>query len=195
MTDSGFEPDPLGQLADEFLDRYRRGERPAISDYTRRHPELAGPIRKLLHALVVMEDVRPDPEPAAGASARVDGPPRRLGEYRIIREIGRGGMGVVYEAEQLSLGRRVALKVLPPGAEDYAPQVQRFRREARAAARLHHTNIVPVFGVGRQDGHRYFVMQFIAGLGLDADAGDAPVEPAVGVGQRRQLGGDGPGHR
>ena len=92
---------------------------------------------------------------------------QRLGDYRILREIGRGGMGVVYEAEQESLGRRVALKVLSTGSLLDPKQVRRFEREAKAAARLHHTNIVPVFGTGRQDGHHYFVMQFIAGLGLD----------------------------
>ncbi|WP_435011979.1 protein kinase domain-containing protein (plasmid) [Tundrisphaera lichenicola] len=92
----------------------------------------------------------------------------RLGDYRILREVGRGGMGVVYEAEQESLGRRVALKVLPDAALSDARQVLRFQREARAAARLHHTNIVPVFGVGRDDGHHYYVMQFIPGMGLDA---------------------------
>src|SRR5262249_22234856 len=86
---------------------------------------------------------------------------------RILREIGRGGMGVVYEAEQESLGRRVALKVLSSAALIDPKQVRRFEREARAAARLHHTNIVPVFGVGQQDGHHYYVMQFITGLGLD----------------------------
>ncbi len=76
-------------------------------------------------------------------------------------------MGVVYEAEQESLGRRVALKVLSAGSLLDPKQVRRFEREAKAAARLHHTNIVPVFGVGHQEGHHYFVMQFIAGLGLD----------------------------
>src|SRR5262249_4148908 len=91
----------------------------------------------------------------------------RLGDYRILREIGRGGMGVVYEAEQESLGRRVALKVLSAGLLLDPKQVRRFEREAKAAARLHHTNVVPVFGVGRQDGHHYIVMQFIAGVGLD----------------------------
>ena len=92
---------------------------------------------------------------------------RRLGDYRILREIGRGGMGVVYEAEQESLGRRVALKVLSAGALLDPKHVRRFEREAKAAAKLHHTNIVPVFGVGRQDGHHYLVMQLIAGVGLD----------------------------
>ena len=89
------------------------------------------------------------------------------GKFRLVRLIGRGGMGKIYKAEQLSLGRRVALKVLPPGAEDYAPQVQRFRREARAAARLHHTNIVPVFAVGEDNGTCYYVMQYIEGRPLD----------------------------
>ena len=92
----------------------------------------------------------------------------RLGDFRVLREAGRGGMGVVYEAEQESLGRRVALKVLAAHAIPDSAQVKRFEREARAAAHLHHTNIVPVFGVGEQDGLHYYAMQFIMGLGLDA---------------------------
>jgi predicted Ser/Thr protein kinase len=76
-------------------------------------------------------------------------------------------MGVVYEAEQVSLGRHVALKVLPHKALLDAKQKRRFEREAKAAAKLHHTNIVPVFGVGEHDGLPYYVMQFIQGLGLD----------------------------
>src|SRR5438105_12394642 len=88
-------------------------------------------------------------------------PLERLGDYRIIREIGRGGMGVVYEAEQVSLGRRVALKVLPGHVAGDRVALERFRREAKAAARLHHTNIVPVFEVGRDGDVAYFAMQFI----------------------------------
>src|SRR5207302_5701291 len=87
--------------------------------------------------------------------------------YRILREVGRGGMGIVYEAEQESLGRHVALKVLTVHAVLDPRHVERFRREARAAARLHHTNIVPVHGVGEEDGLHYYVMQFIQGQGLD----------------------------
>src|SRR5207247_9411061 len=83
------------------------------------------------------------------------------------RESGHGGMGVVYEAEQVSLGRHVALKVLPNQALADAKQKRRFEREAKAAAKLHHTNIVPVFGVGEHEGLPYYVMQFIQGLGLD----------------------------
>src|SRR5271166_6478367 len=94
-------------------------------------------------------------------------PLNHLGDFRILREIGHGGMGVVYEAEQVSLGRHVALKVLPQQALLTTGQKRRFEREAKAAARLHHTNIVPVFGVGEHDGMPYYVMQFIQGLGLD----------------------------
>jgi WD40 repeat protein/serine/threonine protein kinase/tetratricopeptide (TPR) repeat protein len=94
-------------------------------------------------------------------------PPTLLGDYRIIRELGRGGMGIVYEAEQVSLGRRVALKVLPQQLLRGEHAVERFRREARAAARLHHTNIVQVYGTGEHDGIHYFVMQLIPGAGLD----------------------------
>ena len=83
------------------------------------------------------------------------------------REIGRGGMGIVYEAEQVSLGRHVALKVLPAHALLTSNLLTRFQNEARAAARLHHTNIVPVFGVGEDQGIHYYAMQFIQGHGLD----------------------------
>jgi WD40 repeat protein/serine/threonine protein kinase len=89
-----------------------------------------------------------------------------LGDFQIVREIGRGGMGVVYEAEQLSLGRRVALKVLPFAAALDAKQLQRFKNEAQAAAGLHHTNIVPVYAVGCERGVHYFAMQFIDGRTL-----------------------------
>jgi eukaryotic-like serine/threonine-protein kinase len=89
------------------------------------------------------------------------------GEYRILREIGRGGMGIVYEAEQVSLGRHVALKVLPAHSLLDPQRLQRFQCEAKAAARLHHTNIVPIYGVGEQAGLHYIAMQFIAGQSLD----------------------------
>jgi serine/threonine protein kinase len=93
--------------------------------------------------------------------------PERLGDFRILKEIGRGGMGIVYEAVQESLGRRVALKILPQSIVMGEQQRQRFEREARAAAQLHHTNIVPIFGVGEQAKTSYYIMQFIEGQPLD----------------------------
>jgi WD40 repeat protein/serine/threonine protein kinase len=103
-----------------------------------------------------------------GAVATAAAAPQRMGDFRILRVIGRGGMGVVYEAEQVSLGRHVALKVMPQALRLDATRKARFEREAKAAAKLHHTNIVPVFGVGEHDGLPYYVMQLIDGRGLDA---------------------------
>ena len=107
---------------------------------------------------------------AAGAAAPVNSPSvsGRLGDFQILREVGRGGMGVVYEAEQVSLRRRVALKVLMLHPAIDKSWVERFRREARAAGRLHHTNIVPIYETGEQNGLHYFAMQLIPGAGLDA---------------------------
>jgi WD40 repeat protein/serine/threonine protein kinase/tetratricopeptide (TPR) repeat protein len=172
MTASSDARNPVELLAEEFLDRKRRGEEPTLGEYLERYPDLAGEIRDLFPALLMVEDLGASPGGTTGsvvaaASFVVETRPQRLGDYRILREIGRGGMGVVYEAEQESLGRRVALKVLAAGALSDPQKVRRFEREARAAARLHHTNIVPVFGVGHHDGQHYYVMQFIAGLGLD----------------------------
>jgi serine/threonine protein kinase/WD40 repeat protein len=172
MSDSESEADPLVELAQEFADRIRRGERPSLSEYAGRFPEHAERIRRIFPAMVAMERLG-----TAGAwssdalshPAGVCGPiPERLGEYLILREIARGGMGVVYEAAQESLGRHVALKVLPFHRLSPASQLERFRREARAAARLHHSNIVPVFGVGECDGVHYYAMQYIQGHNLDA---------------------------
>src|SRR6516164_1041846 len=91
----------------------------------------------------------------------------RLGDFEIVRELGRGGMGVVYEARQLSLNRKVALKVLSDGLGLTGKAVQRFRREAEAAAKLHHTNIVPVYATGEEDGTHFYAMELIEGPSLD----------------------------
>jgi serine/threonine protein kinase len=163
--------DPLGRIADEFVEAFRRGKRPSVEEFARRYPEYADDIRDMLPALVLMEKAKSTDASSgqllpAKASA-VPAPLQQLGDYLILREVGRGGMGVVYEAQQLSLGRHVAIKVLRSHALLDSRQLGRFRRETRSAARLHHTNIVPVFGVGEQDGLHYYVMQFIPGLGLD----------------------------
>jgi WD40 repeat protein/serine/threonine protein kinase len=162
--------DLLDRLAEEFADRIRRGDRPSLEEYIDRYPDLAGDIRELFPALVKVEKVEEicQHRDQAGPPLFTDPPPAQVGDYRILREVGRGGMGVVYEAEQVSLGRRVALKVLPRQAAASRTALERFRREARASARLHHTNIVPVFEVGQDGEVQYYAMQFIQGQSLDA---------------------------
>jgi WD40 repeat protein len=155
------------QVADEFLERLERGEQPSPEEYVARYPEHATVLRQVLTALrlVQMSGRGPTTEPAAPASEPPAG--GRLGDFRILREIGRGGMGIVYEAEQESLGRRVALKVLPLHAASDPKLLARFRRESRAAAQLHHTNIVPIFDVGQHGDLCYYAMQFIPSQPLD----------------------------
>jgi serine/threonine protein kinase len=92
---------------------------------------------------------------------------KRLSDFEIVRELGRGGMGVVYEARQVSLNRPVALKVLSGGSGLTATAVQRFHREAEAAAKLHHPNFVPVYSTGEQDGCHFYAMELIDGPSLD----------------------------
>jgi serine/threonine protein kinase/predicted Zn-dependent protease len=121
------------------------------------------------------EDQRPPGEPE----------PTRLGDFELLRELGRGGMGIVYEARQISLKRRVALKVLPPALGMSAQAKQRFEREAQAAAKLHHTNIVPVHAIGEHDGHHFYAMDLIDGQSLDhvlrdmVDEGSNPLMEAT----------------
>src|SRR5215510_10734419 len=93
--------------------------------------------------------------------------PQRLGDFELLRELGRGGMGIVYEARQVSLNRKVALKVLSGGLGLTSKAVQRFRREAEAAAKLHHTNIVPVYATGEDGGTHFYAMELIDGPSLD----------------------------
>ena len=155
-------------MAEEFAERYRRGERPNLQEYIDRSPQFAGEIREMFPALVEVEEVeKVARNDALHGRSRAVPPLSELGDYRIVREIGHGGMGVVYEAEQVSLGRRVALKVLPRQVAGDRKVLERFRREAKAAARLHHSNIVPVFEVGQEGDVAFYTMQFIQGQGLD----------------------------
>lgn len=161
--------DALDLVAAEFAQRCRRGERPPIAEYAERYPELADEIRELFPTIVDLESAKASGLGSSSSSASMAPTPaiERLGDFRVIREIGRGGMGIVFEAEQESLGRRVAIKVLPQTFLNDARRADRFNREARTAAKLHHTNIVPIFGVGEDSGYHYFVMQYIHGVGLD----------------------------
>lgn len=169
---SDFDINLVEALADEFADRLRRGESPTISEYADAHPAKADEIRELFPSVLMMEQVarrREQQRKAKSSGGSVDtSDPEQLGDYRIVRRIGQGGMGVVYEAVHQSLDRRVAVKILPAQMARSERHLARFVREAKAAARLHHTNIVPVFGVGQDHGIHFYVMQFIEGQGLDA---------------------------
>jgi WD40 repeat protein len=155
----------LGQLAEEFTDRVRRGQLPQVEEYAARHPALGERIRALFPTLLLLEGLAGGAERPAAPAALTPG--STFGPYRIEREIGRGGMGVVYEATHLALNRRVALKVLPMEGSQAGSRLERFLREARTAAGLHHTNIVPVFDVGQVGGVPYYAMQYIEGRSLD----------------------------
>jgi serine/threonine protein kinase/WD40 repeat protein/tetratricopeptide (TPR) repeat protein len=175
---SGLKRDPVEELLESFLARWRQGERPGLEEYVARCPDRADEIRELFPAMIEMEQLkpavdlatgslvrpatRPDPAPLSAAPH-----PERLGDFKILRVIGEGGMGVVYEAEHESLKSRVALKVMHRRFRADRSYLRRFHTEARSAARLHHTNIVPVFDFGEQDGICYYAMQFIPGFGLD----------------------------
>ena len=168
MADPNTERDPLEMLAAEYMERLRQGQHPSVEEYTARHPELAEEIRELFPTIAVTEQLKArQARSSDGRTTLETARLERLGDFRFIREIGRGGMGVVFEAEQESLGRRVAVKFLPRQVLLDEKHLKRFEREARIAANLHHTNIVEVFGVGEQDGFHYYVMQYIHGVGLD----------------------------
>src|SRR5262249_738480 len=160
----------LGVLVDELTVKLQAGQPLDREAYIREHPQHAEQLRRLLPALDMLADLGRSADVATGNGMPVVGPPEEvvgtLGDFRLLREIGRGGMGVVYEAMQISLGRRVALKMLPFAAAMDPKQLQRFKNEAQAAAHLQHTNIVPVHYVGCERGVHFYAMQYIEGRTL-----------------------------
>ena len=159
--------DPLVPLLEDFMTRLQQGESVSVEQYCSDYPELAEEIRDLFPTYAVLEGLGPQQQGSEDSHEDKTTLPEQIGDYRIVAEIGRGGMGVVYEAEQISLGRRVALKILPNNLYASTNSRLRFQREARAAAKLHHTNIVPVFEVGEESSVVYYAMQLIAGQSLD----------------------------
>ena len=161
----------ISDLGDDFVRRRNAGEQPSISEYTEKYPSLADEIRDFFDAINIVKDLNRasigEPGPVAGKNAVPDEILPEIDDYRVVREIARGGMGIVYEARQISLDRQVALKVLPNNLIMDKTAVERFHREAKSAAALHHTNIVPVFDIGVQDDLRYYTMQLIYGTPLD----------------------------
>ncbi len=155
----------LDRIAEEFSCAIRRGECPSIDAFLQSNSDPSGQLRELLESVALIEELKRKSianEPAKQSSLNI----KQLDDYTIVREIGRGGMGVVFEAIHQSLGRRVAVKVLAHHLLDDTKHLARFRREARAAARLRHSNIVPVYGVGESENHHYYVMDLIDGMSL-----------------------------
>ncbi len=178
--------DPIDRLTQEFLHRRRAGEKLAVEAFAAAHPEHAAMLRDLLPTLLALEAAKQERQSSTGGQRHPVLPPlERLGDFRIVRELGRGGMGVVFEAVQEALDRRVALKVLPQAALLTERQLSRFRREAHIAAQLHHSNIVPVFGSGESDGFHWYAMQFIAGQSLDRWREEEAKAPPAGSGAWR----------
>jgi tetratricopeptide (TPR) repeat protein len=163
MRDSTSDQELLyGEVTDVIVAELRAGRRPNLEELARRWPTLADQFEEHVAQLAAVVRCAADETPPP-AAAWPDELPPLLGDFRIVREVGRGGMGVVYEAEQLSLRRRVALKVLPNAWLLDPLRLHRFQQEAHAAARLRHSHIIPVFAVGCERGLHYYAMQFIDG--------------------------------
>jgi serine/threonine protein kinase len=172
-----------------YLEDLRAGRPRSRDEFLAQHAEIAEALSECLSGLEFIHAAAAQlggPEEHWSADSSGALPPRaQLGDYRILREIGRGGMGVVYEAEQVSLGRRVALKVLPFAAAIDPKQRQRFQIEAQAAAQLHHPHIVPIFNVGCVQGIHYYVMQFVEGRSLAAVLHELRHGSVAAVGEAR----------
>lgn len=160
--------DPLEQVATKFMEELRKGRNPQIDDYVAQYPRLGSRIRELFPFVIAMEDWKAHRElQDVKQPEQPSRTPEKLGHCRIIRELGRGGMGVVYEAEEEPLGRRVAIKLLPWRFAKTSRWRAHFQREARIVAQLKHPHIVPVFTFGEDHGQSFFVMKLIEGIGLD----------------------------
>jgi serine/threonine protein kinase len=156
------------EAVEKYLEVLETGQVPDRDKFLAQYPEIASVLAECLDGLRFMYRTAPAVQKTVEPARDELTGTKPLGDYRIVREIGRGGMGVVYEAEQLSLGRRAAVKVLPFAAALDGKHQQRFKNEARAAAQLQHPNIVPVYAVGCDRGVHYYAMQFIDGQSLAA---------------------------
>lgn len=173
-----------------YMQMMDAGIAPSCDEFLEQHAEIAEPLRPSLEGLMLVHRAGGKPAAAGGPFPVQESQPeftaKPIGDFQIVGELGRGGMGVVYEAQQLSLGRRVALKVLPFASGLDEVRLQRFRNEAHAAAALHHTHIVPVYAVGSDRGVHYYAMQLIEGKTL-ADFITSLRQPALGAAEQARA--------
>lgn len=188
---TGEQQQRLAELLEECLADLEQGLSPDLDRCAAEDPDLVEPLKACLESLNFLQRAAIDLG-TTDRAASADPVARRLGDFEILREIGRGGMGVVYEARQISLDRPVALKMLPFAGLLDQRQIARFQKEAKAAAQLHHPNIVPIFSVGCERGVHYYAMQYIEGQPLDLAIRElrAAVHPAkTGSRQSPKTGG------
>lgn len=151
----------LEELVAEYQELYRKGTAPSVGVFASAHPLHRADLLDLLPLVADLTDAAEHPAPT-----EAEGEGSVLGDYRLLRRLGSGGMSVVYEAEQLSLNRRVAVKLLSPALLRRAEHREQFAQESRLIARLHHPNIVQVLSAGEQDGRCYYAMELIEGVSL-----------------------------
>jgi serine/threonine-protein kinase len=196
----------LARLLEKMTTDSRAGSPPDFERLGREYPDLTSDLRELWAAVMIADAVAltassatidaeavyaaklhtaatlpitpQSPLPAAALRPLGEGAelPRRIGDYELLSELGRGGMGVVYQARQVSLDRMVALKMILRGTMASAADLARFRAEAEAVAKLDHPGIVPVYEFGELQGQPYFSMKFVAGTTLARRLADGPLE-------------------